>query len=39
MTILVTNDRFIDLDLIGAADFGVGGLETGRVGVIVVADD
>ena len=39
MTILITNDRFIDLDLIGAADFGVVGLETGRVGVIVVAND
>ena len=39
MTILIANDRFIDLDLIGAADFGVVGLETGRVGVIVVAND
>ena len=39
MTILITNDRFIDLDLIGAADFGVVGLETGGVGVIVVAND
>ena len=39
LTILVANDRFIDLDLIGAADFGVMWLETGRVGVIVVADD